>query len=132
MKKYFLVIIFFVSLNVSAQQENQFIFMFDNSGSMLPYYQQPQSTFKLFSKALIKNSVKADDQADIMLFTKTDPKRGISSPKVLFKGDAESLIPDEVINKFTMMSGNDSRTGTTDLIEALDKGIAAIFIRGND
>lgn len=129
MKKYFFVLILFVSLNVSAQQENQFIFMFDNSGSMLPYYQQPQSTFKLFSKALIKNSVKANDQADIMLFTKTDPKRGISSPKVLFKGDAESLIPDEVINKFTMMSGNDSRTGTTDLIEALDKGIAAI--KGN-
>ena len=126
MKKYLAVFILLISLNSSAQQDNQFIFMFDNSGSMLPYYQQPQSNFKLFSKALIRNSVKANDQADIMLFTKTDPKRGITSPKVLFKGDAGSLIPDEVINKFTMMSGNDSRTGTTDLIEALDKGIAAI------
>ncbi|HMQ69278.1 MAG TPA: hypothetical protein PKA90_09775 [Ignavibacteria bacterium] len=126
MKKYLAIFILLMSVNGIAQQDNQFIFMFDNSGSMLPYYQQPQSNFKLFSKALIRNSVKGNDQADIMLFTKTDPKRGITSPKVLFKGDAGSLVPDEVINKFTMMAGNDSRTGTTDLIEALDKAIAAI------
>lgn len=130
MKKYFFVFVFFISLNVFtkvfAQQDNQFIFMFDNSGSMSPYYLQPQSNFKLFSKALIKNSVKANDVAEVMLFTKTDPKRGITSPKVLFDGNAENLIPDEIINKFNLMSGNDNRTGTTDLIEALDKGIAAI------
>ena len=123
------IIILFSSSLISAQDGNQFIFMFDNSGSMSPYYQQPQSTFKLFSKALIRNSVKANDNAEIMLFTKTDPKRGIVSPKVLFQGDAEKLIPDEVISKFNLMSGNDSRTGTTDLIEALDKGISAI--KGN-
>lgn len=96
---------------------------------MSPYYQQPQSSFKLFSKALIRNSVKPNDNAEVMLFTKTDPKRGIVSPKVLFQGDADKLNPDEVISKFNLMSGNDSRTGTTDLIEALDKGIAAI--KGN-
>ena len=96
---------------------------------MSPYYQQPQSSFKLFSKALIRNSVKPNDNAEVMLFTKTDPKRGIVSPKVLFQGDADKLNPDEVISKFNLMSGNDSRTGTTDLIEALDKGIASI--KGN-
>lgn len=126
MKKYFTLIIFLFTLNGFAQQDNQFIFLFDNSGSMSPYYLQPESNFKLFSKALIKNSVKANDNADIMLFTKTDPKRGISSPKVLFNDDAESLIPDDIISKFNLMSGNDNRTGTTDLIEALDKGIKAI------
>ncbi len=119
----------FTSSFLFAQDGNQFIFLFDNSGSMSPYYQQPQSSFKLFSKALIRNSVKANDNAEVMLFTKTDPKRGIVSPKVLFQGDADKLIPDEVISKFNLMSGNDSRTGTTDLIEALDKGIAAI--KGN-
>jgi len=123
------IIIFFYCTGLSAQDGNQFIFMFDNSGSMSPYYLQPQSTFKLFSKALIRNSVKSGDNAEIMLFTKTDPKRGIVSPKILFQGDAEKLIPDEVINKFNLMTGNDSRTGTTDLIEALDKGISAV--KGN-
>jgi hypothetical protein len=133
LKKYRLFVITIILLSASsqifAQDGNQFIFMFDNSGSMSPYYQQPQSSFKLFSKALIKNSVKAGDNAEVMLFTKTDPKRGIVSPKVVFQGDAEKLIPDEVISKFNLMSGNDSRTGTTDLIEALDKGISAI--KGN-
>jgi hypothetical protein len=61
-----------------------------------------------------------------MLFTKTDEKRDITSPKVLFEGDADKLIPDEVMSKFKLMTGNDGKTGTTDLIEALDKGIAAI------
>lgn len=133
LKKYRLYVITFIILfscsGISAQDGNQFIFLFDNSGSMSPYYLQPQSNFKLFSKALIRNSVKSGDNAEIMLFTKTDPKRGIVSPKILFQGDAEKLIPDELMSKFNLMTGNDSRTGTTDLIEALDKGIAAV--KGN-
>lgn len=94
---------------------------------MWSYYRQPQSTFRLFCKTLIKTQLK-DDKADVMLY-KTDPKRGITSPKVLFSGNADALIPEEIMNKFNLMTGNDDRTGTTDLIEAIDKGIAAI--KGN-
>ncbi|MCY7362075.1 MAG: hypothetical protein LH629_08435 [Ignavibacteria bacterium] len=136
MKSFLIVTILFISINCFAQSDpqtiqrnNQFIFLFDNSGSMLPYYIQPQSKFKTFSKALIKNSVKKNDNADVMLFTKTDPKRGIVSPKVLFSGDAGSMMPEEIMSKFVLMSGKDNLTGTTDLIEALDKGISAI--KGN-
>lgn len=126
MKKVFIVLIFLFTGISIAQESNQFIFMFDNSGSMLPYYAKPQSNFKTFSKAIIKNSVKKDDKADIMLFTKTDPGRGISSPKVLFNGSADQMNIEDVMSKFVMMSGTDKLTGTTDLIEALEKGISAI------
>ena len=129
MKKFTVILLILFASEVFAQKENQFVFLFDNSGSMWSYYRQPQSTFRLFCKTLIKNSVKKDDKADVMLFTKTDPKRGITSPKVLFSGNADALIPEEIMNKFNMMTGNDDRTGTTDLIEAIDKGIAAI--KGN-
>ncbi|MEO6694649.1 MAG: hypothetical protein ABIO41_05535, partial [Ignavibacteria bacterium] len=108
------------------QNENRFVFLFDNSGSMMTYYENPQSNFKLFSKSLIKNSVKPGDMADVMLFTKTDLKRGIVSPKVIFEGSGSELNTDAVMNSFVLMSGKDNKTGTTDLIEALDKGIAAI------
>ena len=124
MKRFFLLIIILTFIDSYAQKENEFIFLFDNSGSMMPYY--PESNFKLFSKAIIKNSVKPDDKAKIMLFTKTDEKRGIASPKVLFEGDADKLILEQVMNNFVLMSGKDNRTGTTDLIEALDKGISGI------
>ncbi len=129
MKKFTVILLILFASEVFAQKENQFVFLFDNSGSMWSYYRQPQSTFRLFCKTLIKNSVKKDDKADVMLFTKTDPKRGITSPKVLFSGNADALIPEEIMNKFNLMTGNDDRTGTTDLIEAIDKGIAAI--KGN-
>ncbi|MBK7159540.1 MAG: hypothetical protein IPH77_13620 [Ignavibacteria bacterium] len=129
MKKFTVILLILFASEVFAQKENQFVFLFDNSGSMWSYYRQPQSTFRLFCKTLIKNSVKKDDKADVMLFTKTDPKRGIASPKVLFSGNADALIPEEIMNKFNLMTGNDDRTGTTDLIEAIDKGIAAI--KGN-
>jgi len=129
MKKFTVILLILFASEVFAQKENQFVFLFDNSGSMWSYYRQPQSTFRLFCKTLIKNSVKKDDKADVMLFTKTDPKRGIASPKVLFSGNADALIPEEIMSKFNMMTGNDDRTGTTDLIEAIDKGIAAI--KGN-
>ena len=129
MKKFTAILLILFVSEVFAQKENQFVFLFDNSGSMWSYYRQPQSTFRLFCKTLIKNSVKKDDKADVMLFTKTDSKRGITSPKVLFSGNADALIPEEIMNKFNLMTGNDDRTGTTDLIEAIDKGIAAI--KGN-
>ncbi len=124
MKRFFLAIIILAFAECQAQ--NEFIFLFDNSGSMMPYYLNPQSNYKLFCKAIIKNSVKPGDNAKIMLFTKTDAKRGIVSPKVLFEGGAEKLIPDQVMNNFVLMSGKDNKTGTTDLIEALDKGISGI------
>jgi hypothetical protein len=126
MKKVLIVIIFLYAGMSFGQESNQFIFMFDNSGSMLPYYAKSQSNFKTFSKAIIKNSVKNDDRADVMLFTKTDPKREITSPKVLFNGSADQMNIEDVMSKFVMMSGNDNLTGTTDLIEALEKGISAI------
>lgn len=128
MKKILFVLMFFVSVSCFAQREPgiQFIFLFDNSGSMSPYYLQPQSNFKLFCKTLIKNSVKPNDKADVLLFTKTNPQRGIISPKIIFEGNADKLIPDDVMSKLVLMTGKDDKTGTTDLIEALDKGIAKI------
>ncbi|MEO8664155.1 MAG: hypothetical protein ABI462_01555 [Ignavibacteria bacterium] len=123
-KKIF-VILLFISSHSFAQKENQFVFLFDNSGSMSPYYLQ-SSNFKLFCKALIKNSVKPGDNADILLFTKTDNKRGIVSPKVLFEGESDKLNADDVMKNFVLMSGKDNKTGTTDLIEALNKGIERV------
>lgn len=124
--KFLLLIFITIANDASAQTGNQFIFLFDNSGSMLPYYNSPQSNFKLFSKALIKNSAKGSDKAGIYLFTKTDQKRAINSPKMLYNGSADEMLPDKIFMKFIPMRGNDNLTGTTDLIEALDKGIAAI------
>jgi len=126
MKNFFAAIIFLFSINCLAQNENRFVFLFDNSGSMMTYYENPRSNFKLFCKSLIRNSVKQDDRAEILLFTKTDEKRGIVSPKVLFNGEGSELNIDGVMNNFVLMSGKDNKTGTTDLIEALDKGISAI------
>ncbi|MBK8981587.1 MAG: hypothetical protein IPM38_04520 [Ignavibacteria bacterium] len=123
----FLLIIFLTAASfANSQPGNQFIFLFDNSGSMLPYYNNPESSFKIFSKALIKNSVKGSDKTGIYLFTKTDEKRAISSPKMLFSAGADEMILDKIFIKFIPMRGNDNLTGTTDLIEALDKGIAAV------
>ncbi|MDQ3194074.1 MAG: hypothetical protein M3P82_03640 [Bacteroidota bacterium] len=123
--KIFFIFIFFISINSFAQKENQFIFLFDNSGSMSPYYLQP-GNFKLFCKALVKNSLKPGNKGEVLLFTKTDPRRGIVSPKIIFDGNADELNPEEMMKSFVLMSGNDNRTGTTDLIEALNKGIERI------
>ncbi|MEP7147176.1 MAG: hypothetical protein ABI792_09230 [bacterium] len=92
---------------------------------MSPYYLQ-SGNFKLFCKALIKNSLKTGDKGEVLLFTKTDPKRGIISPKILFDGNADKLNPEDVMKNFVLMSGNDNKTGTTDLIEALNKGIERV------
>ena len=103
MKKFTVILLILFASEVFAQKENHFVFLFDNSGSMWSYYRQPQSTFRLFCKTLIKNSVKKDDKADVMLFTKTDPKRGITSPKVLFSGNADALIPEEIMERPTSL-----------------------------
>lgn len=128
-----IVVLFILFLADSAdlypQASNEFIFLFDNSGSMSGYYREQNSAFKIFSKVLIRNSVKENDAASVYLFTRNDPARGISSPKKLYEGAGKDLIADQVIKNFTLMRGKDGEFGTTDLIQALDKGVESI--RGN-
>ena len=126
MKKVLIIIAIIISSNIFAQKSNDFVFLFDNSGSMAVYYQNQQSLFNLFSKALMKNSIKPDDRAKVMLFTKTDKARGIVSPQMIFNGTGNSFVSEQVAGKFKLMTGKDNMTGATDLIEALDKGIEAI------
>lgn len=114
-----------------AQKNNSIVFLFDNSGSLSGYYREQNSAFKLFSAALMKNAVLENDNAAVFLFTKTDPKRGIVSPKLIFNGQGKALIPSQVTANFTLMRGNDGGFGTTDLIEALDKGIETIESSAN-
>lgn len=128
MKKLFIYILLVFS-NFAFAQGNHYVFLIDNSGSMSGFYREESSSFKLFCKALIKNSVTQNDDANVMLFTKTDTKRGITSPKEIFSGSGKNLIPEQVINDFKMMRGNDGGFGTTDIIEALDKGIESL--KGN-
>ncbi len=126
MKKVFVLIFLVTSLIASAKDGNNFVFMFDNSGSMSGYYRESNSAFKLFAKALMKNSLKPGDNASVMLFTKSDASRKIESPKVLFSGPSANFNADGVIKDFNLMRGKDGDFGTTDLIEALDKGIASL------
>ncbi|MCX6165798.1 MAG: hypothetical protein NTU73_13220 [Ignavibacteriae bacterium] len=125
MKKLLLYIILIIS-NFSYAQGNHFVFLFDNSGSMSGFYREQNSSYKVFCKALIKNSVTQNDEANVMLFTKTDSKRGLTSPKEIFSGSGKTLIVEQVMNDFKMMRGNDGGFGTTDLIEALDKAVESI------
>lgn len=126
MKQVFIILAIIISSNAFAQKSNDFVFLFDNSGSMAVYYQNQQSLFNLFSKALMKNSIRPDDRAKVMLFTKTDKARGIVSPQMIFNGTGNSFVSEQVAGKFNLMTGKDKMTGATDLIEALDKGIEAI------
>lgn len=126
MKKIFVLIFLVTSLIASAKDGNNFVFMFDNSGSMSGYYRESNSAFKLFAKALMKNSLKPGDNANVMLFTKSDASRKIESPKVLFSGPSANFNADGVMKDFNLMRGSDGDFGTTDLIEALDKGIASL------
>lgn len=125
MKKIFIFVLLVIS-NFTFGQSNHFVFLFDNSGSMSGFYREQNSSFKVFCKALIKNSVTPNDDANVMLFTKTDSKRGLTSPKEIFSGSGKSLIPEQVMNDFKMMRANDGGFGTTDLIEALNKAIESI------
>jgi hypothetical protein len=126
MKNLIVILILFIASNIYSQQSNQFVFLFDNSGSMSGYYQKPNSMFKLFSKALIRNSIKPGDEVDIMLFSKTEKDRGMESPKVLYEGSAENLVLERVMQEFKIIRARDGDMGRTDLIEALDKGISVI------
>ncbi|MFA5405410.1 MAG: hypothetical protein WC358_10795 [Ignavibacteria bacterium] len=125
MKKFLLYILLIIS-NISFAQSNHFVFLFDNSGSMSGFYREQNSSYKIFCKALIKNSLNQNDDISVMLFTKTDSKRGLTSPKEIFSGNGKTLIPEQVMNDFKMMRGNDGGFGTTDLIEALDKAVETI------
>ena len=126
MKNLITILILFIASNIYSQQSNQFVFLFDNSGSMSGYYQQPNSSFKLFSKTLIRNSIKPGDEVDIMFFSKTEKDRGMESPKVLYEGSAENLVIERVMQGFKIIRARDGDMGRTDLIEALDKGISVI------
>ena len=129
MKKFFIILISTLSIGFSlsyAQSQNEHIFLIDNSGSMSGYYREANSAFKIFCKAMIKNAVKQDDYASVYLFTKTDSKRALTSPKNIFSGNGKELVVDQLTDKLTLMRANDGGFGTTDLIEALDKSIAKI------
>ena len=125
MNKYLIILILILN-GKCFSQNNHFVFLFDNSGSMSGFYREQNSSFKIFSKTLIKNSVTQTDDVNIMLFTKSDSKRSIESPKQIFEGNGKTLIPDQIINEFKMNRANDGGFGTTDLIEALDKGIQSL------
>ena len=126
MKKFVVLFLLLAFTAIDANSQNQVIYLIDNSGSMSGYYKKPESTFKLFSKALIKNFVKPEDYASVYLFTKTEKEHNIESPKAIFKGKGSELIPDNVIANFNMMKGNDGDYGATDIIEALDKSISEL------
>lgn len=127
MKKILIIVfLLFVAYAQTSFANDKTVFLFDNSGSMSGYYREANSAFKLFSKALIKNSVKPGDEASVLLFTKTEPSRGITSPKVLFEGAGNTINLDKVIGDFQLMRGKDGDLGRTDLIQALDDGIKAL------
>lgn len=126
MKKIIFVFLLIFFSNVLHSQGNHFVFLYDNSGSMQGFYGEKVSAFKPFCRGLIKNSLSQDDAATIMLFSKTETKRGMVSPKALYDGSAKNMILDQVMDNFKMMRGSDGEFGTTDIIEALDGGIAAI------
>ncbi len=126
MKKFLITVLTILSAVSVARENNDFVFLFDNSGSMAVYYQNPQSLFNLFSKALMKNSVKPDDKAKVMLFTRSDKARGIVSPRMIFEGTGSTFSSEQVMQNFSITLGTDKMTGATDLIEALNKGIEAL------
>jgi len=125
-KQYMKAIFFTISLflcyaNLSLSQGGkQIIFLFDNSGSMSGYYREQSSSFLTFASSLIKNSVNSNDDISIMLFSKTELKRGIKSPALIFSGKGSNLILDVLSKQFQLAKGIDGLFGNTDLIEALD------------
>lgn len=129
MKKFFIAVVSLAVIAVSAslvKAQNEHVFLIDNSGSMSGYYREANSAFKIFCKAMIKNAVKQDDYASVFLFTKTDSKRALVSPKSIFSGNGKELAVDQLTDKLSLMRANDGGFGTTDLIEALDKSIEKI------
>ncbi len=121
MIKKFFVVLFLLYSSLSFSQSDEFVFLFDNSGSMSGYYRETASTYKSFCKTLIKNSVSADDYLKIFLFSKSDPKRSLISPKEIYEGSGKDFISSNFDNDFRLMRASDGDFGTTDLIEALEK-----------
>lgn len=119
-----LLLLVLFQLPLSAQQ--RMIFLFDNSGSMTGYYLQPESNFKIFCNALIKNTVSQVDNVEVMLFSKTEKDRGLISPTVIYDGSADQINFDELQMKMVLQKGNDGYLGNTDLIEALNDGITEL------
>lgn len=118
------VVLFFVSTSLSAQQ--RVVFLFDNSGSMSGYYNLPTSNFKLFCNTLIKNSIKPNDNVDVMSFSKTETARGIKSPIQIFSGTSSQIDYKALNEKMIIHRSADGFLGNTDLIEALNSGIDAL------
>lgn len=112
----------FISLAL-GQVERRVVFLFDNSGSMSGYYRERSSSFLAFATSLIKNSVNSNDDVSIMLFSKTELKRGIKSPVTIFTGKGKDLVLDIVSKQFQLVRGSDGQLGNTDLIEALDSAV---------
>lgn len=119
-----LLLLVLFQLPLTAQQ--RMIFLFDNSGSMTGYYLQPESNFKIFCNALIKNTVSQVDNVEVMLFSKTEKDRGLISPTVIYDGSADQINFDELQMKMVLQKGNDGYLGNTDLIEALNDGITEL------
>ncbi|HCA43592.1 MAG TPA: hypothetical protein DEP28_10115 [Bacteroidetes bacterium] len=124
MKKIFFIIFILFSQGVKAQEN--ITFYFDASGSMTGYYNDPSSTFRLFAKALMKNSMKDANNISVNLFSKSETKRGIESPINLFSGNVKNFSPDKAVNEFKIPIGKDNDYGKTDLIQALDDGINSL------
>ncbi|KXK02410.1 MAG: hypothetical protein UZ04_CHB001001703 [Chlorobi bacterium OLB4] len=93
---------------------------------MTGYYLQPESNFKIFCNALIKNTVSQVDNVEVMLFSKTEKDRGLISPTVIYDGSADQINFDELQMKMVLQKGNDGYLGNTDLIEALNDGITEL------
>jgi len=124
LKKIILILALIFS-NKNFAQEN-ITFYFDASGSMTGYYNDPSSTFRLFAKVLMKNSLKDANNFSVNLFSKSEPQRGIESPINLFEGKTSNFSPDKIINEFRIPIGKDKDYGKTDLNQAIDNAIKSL------
>jgi len=93
---------------------------------MTGYYNDPSSTFRLFAKVLMKNSLKDANNFSVNLFSKSEPQRGIESPINLFEGKTSNFSPDKIINEFRIPIGKDKDYGKTDLNQAIDNAIKSL------
>lgn len=121
-----LILILLITAIQAGYTQDKVVYLFDNSGSMSGYYREANSAFKIFSTALIKNTTKPENEIEVMLFFKTESARGMESPKSLYKGSGSGVQLDKIKNDFQLTRGKDGDFGNTDLIEALDDGIASL------
>lgn len=126
MKKIIFAILIIMCCLPNARAQNDVTFLFDNSGSMLGYYTDPSSTFKIFAKALMKNTTGENDDVRVFLFNKTEEFRGLLSPQLLYNGKGSGLIADKITAGFANARGRDDYYANTDMIEALDKAVSGI------